>query len=468
MSSSPTEAAGALGVTPSAREAQQAVRDRRWHKRMLPRTLFGRSLLIIVVPLVLVQVVATWIFYDRVWETVSRRLSSGVAGDIEQTIQSMRLLPPGPQRDQLLTQVGRATDLEYIFWPDEKLPPGITDTGLNSLEGPLEGPLAAALRERVHRPFQIDAEFDPRDTLVTIALADGVLQVAVPRKRLLTPTTYIFVLWMVGSSLVLFAVATMFMRNQVRSLRRLAIAAESFGKGRDVRFFKIEGAMEVRQTAAAFLLMRERIRRQVTQRTEMLGGVSHDLRTPLTRMRLALEFLEESPTLAELKSDVQQMERMIEGYLEFARGEGGETPREVDLPMLLEEVAAGARRDGAQISVAAPEAYAISLRPEAIKRCIANLIANARRYGTHVWLTALAVRDGIDILVDDDGPGIPIGRREEVFRPFFRLDPARSVTTGGVGLGLTIARDVALSHGGDITLEESPQGGLRVRVHLPN
>jgi two-component system osmolarity sensor histidine kinase EnvZ len=468
MSSSPIEATRPLGVTPSAREAQQAIRDRRWYKRILPRTLFGRSLLIIVVPLVLVQVVATWNFYDRVWDTVSRRLSSGVAGEIAETIDAMHLLPAGPQRDQLFERVSRLTDLEYIFWPDEKLPPSMTDTHINSLEGPLEGPLAEALRDRVHRPFQIDAEFDPRDTLVTVALADGVLQVAVPRKRLLTPTTYIFVLWMVGSSLVLFAVATVFMRNQVRSLRRLAVAAESFGKGRDVRFFKIEGAMEVRQTAAAFLLMRERIRRQVTQRTEMLAGVSHDLRTPLTRMRLALEFLEESPTVAELKSDVQQMERMIEGYLEFARGEGGETPREIDLPMLLEEVAAGARRDGALVTVAAPEAYAISLRPEAMRRCVSNLIANARRYGTHIWLTAVAVKDGIDILVDDDGPGIPSDRRQEVFRPFFRLDPARNPTTGGVGLGLTIARDVALSHGGDITLEDSPQGGLRVRVHLPN
>jgi two-component system osmolarity sensor histidine kinase EnvZ len=468
MSSSPIDAGHALGTTPSVREAQQAVRDSRWYKRMLPRSLFGRSLLIIVVPLVLVQVVATWSFYDRVWDTVSRRLSSGVAGDIAETIDAMRLLPAGPQRDQLFERVGRLTDLEFVFWPDEKLPPRMTDTRLNSLEGPLEAPLASALTERVHRPFQIDAEFDPRDTLVTIALNDGVLQVAVPRKRLLTPTTYIFVLWMVGSSLVLFAVATVFMRNQVRSLSRLAVAAESFGKGRDVRFFKIEGATEVRQTAAAFLLMRERIRRQVTQRTEMLAGVSHDLRTPLTRMRLALEFLEESPTLAELKSDVLQMERMIEGYLDFARGEGGETPREIDLPMLLEEVAAGARRDGAQITVVTPDAYAISLRPEAMKRCAANLIANARRYGSHVWLTAVAVKDGIDILVDDDGPGIPNDQREEVFRPFFRLDPARSPATGGVGLGLTIARDVALSHGGDIALEDSPQGGLRVRLHLPN
>ena len=444
-------------------EAQRAVRDPRWHKRVLPRSLFGRSLLIIVTPLILVQVIATWIFYDRVWDTVARRLSTAVAGEISQVLHAESFSAGDAARARLFERAATSTDLEFIYWPGEKLPAGMVAVGTGSIEEQL----AAALVERVGLHFQIDGDFDPRDVLVSIALDEGVLQVAVPKKRLFTPTTYIFVLWMVGSSLVLFAVATLFMRNQVKSLRRLAAAAESFGKGRDVPNFRLAGATEVRQTGAAFLLMRERIRRQVGQRTEMLAGVSHDLRTPLTRMKLALEFLEESATLAELKSDVAQMERMVQGYLDFARGEGGETPREVDLPMLLEEVVANARRDGAPVMLAGPEAFGISLRPDAVKRAIANLIANARRYGNHVWVTAVPVKDGIDIIVDDDGPGIPPAQREAVFRPFYRLDAARSPQTGGVGLGLTIARDVALSHGGDIALEESPQGGLRVRVHLP-
>ena len=461
MSSSPTDLPRAAEFRLA--EAQRAVRDPRWHKRLLPRTLFGRSLLIIVTPLILVQVIATWIFYDRVWDTVSRRLSTAVAGEIAQIVHAESFAAGGGARIKLFDRARVATELEFIYWAGEKLPSGMVTVGTGSIEEQL----AVALVERVGRPFQIDADFDPRDVLVSIALDDGVLQVAVPKKRLFTPTTYIFVLWMVGSSLVLFAVAMLFMRNQVKSLRRLAAAAESFGKGRDVPNFRLSGATEVRQTGAAFLLMRERIRRQVAQRTEMLAGVSHDLRTPLTRMKLALEFLEESPTLAELKSDVTQMERMVQGYLDFARGEGGETPREVDLPMLLEEAVANARRDGAPVTLAAPEAFAISLRPDAVKRAIANLIANARRYGRHVWVIAVPVKDGVDILVDDDGPGIPPAQREAVFRPFFRLDPARNPQGGSVGLGLTIARDVALSHGGDISLEESPQGGLRVRVHLP-
>ncbi len=465
MSSSPIDAPGAAaGLSARAiAEARQAVQDARWYKRLLPRSLFGRSILIIVTPLVLVQVIATWIFYDRVWDTVSRRLSTAVAGEIGEVVHEMNVTPDPDERTQHFERAARATELDYIFWAGEKLPSGMALVASGGSQD-----LVAALTERVRLPFQIDDEFDPRDILVTIALPDGVLQVAVPKKRLFTPTTYIFVLWMTGSSLVLFAVATLFMRNQVKSLRRLADAAESFGKGRDVPNFRLSGASEVRRVGAAFLLMRERIQRQVSQRTEMLAGVSHDLRTPLTRMKLALELMGDGgPPVDELRSDVTQMQSMVQGYLDFARGEGGETPREADLPMLLEEVVANAKRDGAPVTIAAPEAFAISLRPDAMKRCIANLIANARRYGSHVWVTAVPVKDGIDVLVDDDGPGIPAHRRDDVFRPFYRLDAARNPQTGSVGLGLTIARDVALSHGGDISLEDSPQGGLRVRVHLP-
>jgi len=459
MSSSPIERPAAAWPHQPATPGDS---HRRWFKRVLPRSLFGRSLIIIVLPLVLAQLIATWIFYDRHWDTVQRRFATSVAGDVALMLDTMRYVDRG-ELPSLFAQASASTELYYMFRPDETLPVDARETGLSQIEEQL----GAALNERVRLPFLIDDDFDPRDVLISIELQDGVLQVAAPRKRLFTPTTYIFVLWMIGSSLVLFAVATVFMRNQVKSLSRLADAAESFGMGRDVPNFRLAGATEVRRVGAAFLLMRERIRRQIGQRTEMLAGVSHDLRTPLTRMKLALEFLEDGPTVAELKSDVAQMQGMVRGYLDFARGEGGETPQEIDLPMLLEEVVANARREGAPITIAAPEAFAISLRPEATKRCVGNLIANALRYGSHVWLAAVPVKDGIDILVDDDGPGIPAHRREDVFRPFFRLDAARSPQSGSVGLGLTIARDVALSHGGDITLEDSPQGGLRVRVHLP-
>ncbi len=460
MSSSEIERPALL----TAAAAPAADSHRRWWKRVLPRSLFGRSLIIIILPLVLAQLIATWIFYDRHWDTVERRLATGVAGDIALTLNSTRYADTPDEVAALLLRAEDATDLYFIFRPGETLPRGVREAG----DSRIEEQLAAALDERVNRPFQIDADYDPRDILISIETRDGVMQVAAPRKRLFTPTTYIFVLWMAGSSLVLLAVASLFMRNQVRALRRLAAAAESFGKGHDVPEFKLEGATEVRQAASAFLKMRDRIRRQITQRTEMLAGVSHDLRTPLTRMRLALEFLgQEGPEVAELKDDVIIMERMVQGYLDFARGEGPEQPRDTDVGLLIEEVAAVARRDGADISLALPEDYVLPLRPDAMRRCIANLLNNARRYGSHVWVTALPIADGIDIIIDDDGPGIPAAQRENVFRPFFRLDAARSPETGGVGLGLTIARDVARGHGGELTLEESPQHGLRVRLHLP-
>jgi two-component system, OmpR family, osmolarity sensor histidine kinase EnvZ len=462
MSSSPIERPAAAPPWPR-RPAAGGDSHRRWFKRVLPRSLFGRSLIIIVLPLVLAQLIATWIFYDRHWDTVQRRLATSVAGDIALTLDAMRYADRNELPD-LFARANASTELYYMFRPDETLPTELRESG----DSQIEEQLASALNERVRLPFLIDADFDPRDILISIELHDGVLQVAAPRKRLFTPTTYIFVLWMAGSSLVLLAIASIFMRNQVRALRRLAAAAEGFGKGRDAPDFRPEGATEVRQAASAFLKMRDRIKRQITQRTEMLAGVSHDLRTPLTRMRLALELLgDKEPTVGELKADVMAMERMVQGYLDFARGEGPEQPREADLILLIEEVAAALRRDGAEVSLALPEEYVLPLRPDAMRRCLANLLGNARRFGSHIWVTALPVRQGIDVLIDDDGPGIPPAERENVFRPFFRLDASRNPKTGGVGLGLTIARDVARGHGGELTLEDSPQGGLRVRLHLP-
>ena len=469
MSSSPIEGdlvaptrAGPIpkAATPASIGDRPAAGRRSLIKRALPRSLFGRSLLIIVTPLILLQLISTWIFYDRHWETVARRLAGGVAGDIAMMIETMTTLPPA-EVSRIFRTAGDLTELDFVYRPDAALSAAPSKVRR-------EGPLSAALRERVQRPFRIDSVSDQHLILVDVQLDGGVLSVGVPRQRLYSSTTYIFVLWMVGSSMVLFAVATMFMRNQVRALRRLAHAAESFGKGRRVSNFKLEGATEIRQAAAAFIVMRDRIQRQISQRTEMLAGVSHDLRTPLTRMKLALELVGDGLAVDELRSDVADMEKMVQGYLDFARGEGSEVPIEVDLAGFLEEIVAASRRDGMSISLTAPAEYSLLLRPNAMKRCIGNLVSNARRHGSHVWLTALPGRGAVDIMIDDDGPGIPAEQREAVFRPFFRLDPSRNIATGGVGLGLTIARDVARGHGGDLTLETSPQGGLRARLHLPN
>ncbi|MBF0334208.1 MAG: HAMP domain-containing protein [Alphaproteobacteria bacterium] len=435
----------------------------RWSiKRVLPRSLMGRSLLIIVTPLILLQVLSTYIFYTNHWETLSRRLAEGLAGDVAVVVELLRVAPGPVERARVLYVAERALTLGVALDFGAVLP--------NAPERPGDqatATLAIALEQRLTQPFDINLVGSEREIVVRVQLPDGVLSVTASRKRLFSSTTYIFVLWMLGMSLVLIGVATVFMRNQVRSVRRLAAAADSFGKGHDVPDFKPEGAAEVRRAAIAFNMMRDRIRRQIAQRTEMLAGVSHDLRTPLTRMKLQLAMMGETDGVADLQEDVAEMERMVEGYLSFARGEGGEAAIPTDLVALLEERVANFRRQGAAIDLHCEEGLSLPLRPQAMGRCLDNLIGNAARYAGHVALRAGRRVDGVEITVDDDGPGIPLDRREDVFKAFVRLETSRNRQTGGVGLGLTIARDIVRGHGGDVTLEDSPWGGLRVRLRLP-
>jgi two-component system osmolarity sensor histidine kinase EnvZ len=353
--------------------------------------------------------------------------------------------------------------MRISFRPDDILPnqPRVTRSGI------LDRLLGNALRERVHRPFLYDTWSDPHDVRIQVQLPDGVLDVVVKRDRLFSSTTYIFVMWMVGTSMVLFAVATIFMRNQVRPIRRLAAAVDSFGKGRDVPDFKPEGATEIRQAAAAFERMRERIQRTISQRTEMLAGVSHDLRTPLTRMKLQLAILGDSSEIAGLEADVEEMQKMVEEYLAFARGESSESVTTSDIAEILREVVEGARLGKAEVALQADDELSVPIRPNAVKRCITNLVSNAVIHGSRIEVRGRWNGDAVEITVDDDGPGIPPDQREEVFRPFYRLDRSRNPETGGTGLGLTIARDVARGHGGDLAIEESPLGGTRARLRLP-
>lgn len=433
-------------------------------KRFLPRSLFGRALLIIVTPVVLVQLVAAFVFYDRVWETVTRRLAAGLAGDVGVIVQYFSRFPDAEDRRWLSEIQPMTTGIVFEFEPGTILP----QTGPESGSGLLERLLVAQINERVRRPFLLDVWSQPREVWIDVQLPDGVLKIRAQRERVFTSTVYIFLMWMVGSSLIFLAIASVFMRNQVRPIRRLAVVAEEFGKGRDVSDFHPAGATEVRQAAAAFIVMRERITRYLQQRTEMLAGISHDLRTPLTRMKLELAMLGDSnPSVAGLKTDVSDMERMVDSYLAFVRGEGEETPEPVDLSRLISDLASIRRREGHAVEVDTDGDLTVSLRPQAAKRCFDNLIANAIRHGTKVEIHAARRGRSLEVTIDDNGPGIPPHAREDVFKPFYRLDLSRNVATGGVGLGLTIARDFVRGHGGEITLSDSPLNGLRVRIRLP-
>jgi two-component system osmolarity sensor histidine kinase EnvZ len=261
-------------------------------------------------------------------------------------------------------------------------------------------------------------------------------------------------------------VAILFLRNQIRPILRLAEAAEGFGKGQEVEF-RPRGAREVRQAGNAFLEMKRRIERAIEQRTTMLNGVSHDLRTILTRFKLSLALFDETPEVEDLKRDVDEMTRMLEGYLAFARGDAGEHAVSTDLRSLLQDLRDDAERQGHPATLEVSGDAVATIRPDAFRRLVFNLVANAARHGERIAISARREARWLNLDVDDDGPGIPPDQREEVFKPFVRLDEARNQDVGGSGLGLAIARDIARSHGGDIILTDSPLGGLRARVRLP-
>ncbi len=438
----------------------------RWRKRILPTSLLGRALLIIVTPLILTQLVTAYVFYERHFTQITNRLAQSVAGDVVMIIALVRDegLAGDQTRDRDLTlqQAGLILGLETTLTPDARLPtehPG--ETGL------LYRRLEAALEERLPYPFLIDTDQPDDEVLVQVELAEGRLDLLVSRKRLFSSSTLVFLFWMVGSSIVLFAVATVFMRNQVRPIRRLAAAADSFGKGRDVPDFKPEGAAEVRQAATAFIRMRQRIKRQITQRTEMLSGVSHDLRTPLTRMKLEIAMLADKTAAGALERDLDQMQRMIEGYLAFVRGEGEEDFTELRLDELVAGVLKPLARDDRVLHSRLEQGLVLTLRPEALKRALTNLVTNALRHAGQVWVTLERRGPWAEITVDDDGPGIPRPLRDEAMKPFRRLDAGRNLDQGGTGLGLTLARDTVRNLGGDLVLEDAPQGGLRARLWLP-
>jgi len=433
-------------------------------KRYLPRSLFGRTLLIVVTPTVLALVIATFVFFDRHWYTMTNRMAQAIAGDVATIVELLRENNTPEGRNAVFDPAATKMDMEVLYEAGVNM----KDPG-SRLGGPLRALLKRALDERMPYHFTVTMKQAPERVFIQVEVPDGVYTIITPERRIYTPTTEVFIGWMIGSSILLSVIALMFMRNQIRPIRRLADAAEAIGKGRDVPWYKLEGAIEVRQAGAALLVMHDRLRRQIAQRTIMLAGVSHDLRTPLTRMKLQLAMMKDNEAVKELSADIADMEEMLEAYLAFARGEEGELPVPVDIATFLEDIIATAKRQHSKskIELSAPGGLEIIFKRNAIKRCVINLLNNALRYGSEAHVI-VSVRDhAVDIVIDDNGPGIAPEKREDVFRPFTRIEESRNPTTGGVGLGLTIARDIARFHGGDVLLEDSPLGGLRARIWLP-
>jgi two-component system osmolarity sensor histidine kinase EnvZ len=433
-------------------------------KRLAPTSLFGRSLVIIVLPVALMQIAVTYVFFDAHWQTVNSHLTEGLAGDVAFVLQSYEEDPSAANVQRLTQRAQENLDLSLQVEPDAVLPRGKRPALFVAVDRSLQ----RALAERIDAPFWFDTGRYPSYVDVRVRTPAGVvLRIIAPKDRVFATRGHIFLLWLTVATVLLTGISILFIRNQVRAIERLAAAAEAFGKGLDVAF-RPHGAREVRQAARAFLAMKARIQRHVAQRTVLLASVSHDLRTPLTRLKLQLALAGRSARVEAMKTDVAEMEHMIDEYLAFARGEGGEGVETVRLADLLGPVGEDAARIGAQVRIAAEGDLSALGRPNALRRALSNLVMNAAMHGAHVEVAARAAAGGgVEILVDDDGPGIPPERFEEAFAPFSRLDEARNQNGKGVGLGLAIARDVARGHGGDITLGPSPLGGLRATLRLP-
>jgi len=394
---------------------------------------------------------------------VTRRLSAAVTQDISALIEIYRIYPHDADKSQIRKLAAERLGLQVDFLPVTDMPP----LGPKPFFSPLDQALSQELRKQIGRPFWIDTVGKSSLVEIRIQLDDAVMRVFARRSAAYASNSEIFLLWMVGTSLVLLAVAILFLRNQIRPILRLTEAVESFGKGRDVPSFRPRGAREVRRAASAFIEMKSRVERAIDQRTTMLAGVSHDLRTVLTRFKLELALIGESPEVEPMKRDVDEMARMLEAYLAFARGDGGEQAAATDMEAFLEELKADAERHGHKTSVVFHGYPVVTVRPNAFKRCLANLVSNAARHSDAIAITGHRDHRWLTVTVDDDGPGIPAKLREDVFKPFLRLDDARNQDEGGTGLGLAIARDIARSHGGEITLGDSPLGGLRAAVRVP-
>ena len=430
---------------------------------ILPKGLYWRTLLIIAAPAALLQLIITLVFLDDHWQATSKRMSQGVASDVALIIQLYERNPT-PQNFE---------DLRRLAWIplrlEIELQPGapLEMQRCRAVGSVLDRYLTRALQEQIGREVWYDSTCPGTQVLIRVPTDEGVLQLKAYRDRVQARSGPLFVAWIFGATIFLITVSILFIRNQVRPIIQLADAMERFGRGEDTGPFRVRGAREVRAAALSFFDMRQRIKRYIEQRSQLLAGVSHDLRTPLTRLKLQLALLAPSPEIEEAKRDLAEMEETLEEYLAFAKGIAEEAPAEVDLRPLAEDLAAAAQRMGADVTLKAEGATPIPGRARALKRCLANLLDNAIAHGDKVQIAVKAEADAVIVDVDDNGPGIPEELYEEAFRPFSRLDETRSRHQKGVGLGLAIARDVARSHGGDIKLSRSPLGGLRASLRLP-
>ena len=428
-----------------------------------PKSLFGRMLAIILVPIILVQIISVSIFYERHWDWVSRHMSKNLAKDLGLLIDELGNEPSKDQRALSAIRARQYFDIIFYWLEGGILQP-------NQTIEPQFKNFRNSLQARIKEPFYLSTIENSRQFYVDIQLGNGIVRMNIDNKRLFVPTGITFIMWSIGASVILFSIAIIFLRGQVRPILRLANAARQIGFGRDVDSFSIEGATEIRIAGRAFQAMRHRINKQISERTSLLAGVSHDLKTPLTRMRLQLAVIEiEDDTKIEFEKELLELEEMIDGYLEFARDDREEQMVDASLFKLLQQASITSDPSGDKINILPPNDNIpiFPIQVQSIRRALTNLLTNAIRYAGKATAQIQIFDDHSEIIIDDNGPGIPRDKRAEVILPFTRLENSRNSKTGGTGLGLSIAKNSALNHGGELILEDSPLGGLRVRLLLP-
>lgn len=436
-------------------------------KKFLPRSLMGRSLLILIIPVIVVQLTTGYIFINRHWEKVVERLSEAVAGDVALLVHQSEFVANSRVDFQLLSQMAISNldiDLEYLEGSYTDQYRFEQFTGWEKYVADIFIPV---LGSRIDQDFVLNLDFHDKWVFVFVQLDHGVLKFSFPARRLFSSSGYIFLLWTLGVSILLLLIAVLFMRNQIRPIRKLAAAAERFGKGHDISSFRVSGSREVRQAGRAFLEMAARIKRQIEQRTLMLAGVSHDLRTPLTRLKLAISMINgEKDDVEHIQNDLRQMETMIDGYLSFVRdGNLQEDVSQIDCSY-FENIAR--RYLSCEFQDLSPnDRWVFSLKASSIERCLINILDNAQRFGKKMLFSVLCDDQGLKIIIEDDGPGISEQHMDDVFRPFFQVESAREIGRGHTGLGLAIVADIIHDHGGQVHMERSELGGAKVVLFLP-
>lgn len=427
---------------------------------ILPRSLFGRFLIIIIVPNIIMQLVAVFIFFERHWDGVSKHMASSLVDDYSLVVTLVNQAEI-EEVENVLKTISNNLAMKAQFEQNNTL-------RSNSKKMPSElFNVQQHLLRRLPYPFTLNYN-ENKDISFVAEIDNGTLTIITSRKRLINPSTYVFVAWIIITSLVLLTIAILFARTQIRSIRHLSMVAGQFGRGQDIGDFKPSGALEVRRAGNAFLMMKSRINRQIQQRTEMLSGVSHDLKTPLTRMKLQLAMMEENEDVKALQVDASEMERMLNEYLDFAKSREKGPISEINMSDLIRSVVAGYRHHHDRIDLTLSIYGHIIGNASSLRRAMTNLIDNGLRYGSHVWVSGeINDDDNIIITVEDNGPGIPASKRKEVFQPFYRIDSSRNLDNVGTGLGLSITKDSIVSHGGSIILDESDKGGLKAIITLP-